>query len=105
MLDYIAKQRLIELMQSWGTGEITTEEMSFWCCNNYFPGVQTDDSSVPGWQQSAIHFVLRSFEWQAHDNRITARRENWERAIEFLNCTEETFEITKAAFEKECAGY
>ena len=105
MLDYIPKLRLIELMEDWGRGKITTEKMSFWCCNNYFPGVQPCDPSVPYWQQLAIQEVVQAFEWQAHNGTITARQANWRRAVQFLDCTEETYEESKAAFERDCAGF
>ncbi|CAN7559415.1 hypothetical protein [Aminobacter aminovorans] len=105
MLDYIPKSRLIALMEEWGCGKISTEEMSFWCCNNYFPGGQSCDPSVPEWQQSAIEDVMLAFEWQAHDDKITARQENWRKAVEFLNCSEEGYEAAKAIFERDCAGF
>ncbi|MCR5872879.1 hypothetical protein LRS10_00910 [Phenylobacterium sp. J426] len=103
-LSYVPKQRLLKLMRDWGEGKITTEEMSYWCCNNYLPGAQTDDPLLPDHQQRAVHEVLQAFEWQAHDDQLVARREGWRQAIEFLNCTAENFDATKLAFERECAG-
>lgn len=105
MLKFIPKTRLIELMRDWGNKKITTKEMSLWCCNNYFPIEQVLDPSVPCWQQLAIRDVLEAFEWRAHDDRLTAGRPHWMRAVEFLDCSQESFEDKKQAFMRECARY
>jgi hypothetical protein len=104
VLPFVPKAVLLDLMKDWGNGLISTDDMSFWCCNNYWPAAQTFDPSVPLWQQLAIRDVLEAFEWQAHDDKVTARREYWERAVEFLNCSEEDFEDRQQAFLRDCAG-
>ena len=95
----IHKQELEQLLEPWGSSKISSQELHTWAELNYLPlyiNIAPDEKLCT---QSAMHCILNHLD---QVNSSYFRVDNYTVALDFLNCTEETFEQKREKFLCEC---
>lgn len=91
----ITKKQLITLLNNWGEGKISSQQLQDWMITYYDPPEVVIGLGEAEWTQSAMNIIMNEYEI-AKINKF--RVENYALAIAFVECTEETFNQTKHLF-------
>jgi len=91
----ITKSQLINVLSTWGKGEISSEQLQDWMVTFYDPPEVTIGTGEAEWTQLAMHIIMNEYEI-AKINKF--RIENYALAIAFAECAEETFNQSKHLF-------
>lgn len=91
----ITKSQLITLLNTWGEGKISSEELQDWMVTFYDPPEVIIGPGEAEWTQLAMHIIMNEYEIA----KISKFRvENYTLAIAFAQCTEDTFNQSKHLF-------
>ncbi|MEZ9820609.1 hypothetical protein AB4238_08295 [Shewanella sp. 10N.286.45.A1] len=91
----ITKLQLTELLSSWKQGKITAEELQNWMVTHYDPPEVVIGKGEPEWTQEAMNIVMNEYEIA---KIVKFRLDNAQYAIDFVNCSEASFNQTKHLF-------
>lgn len=91
----ITKQALIEIIQSWGEKKISIEKLQLWMLDNFEPdeveiGVGEAECTI-----EAMHIVMNEYELADEEKCLQAQ---YLLAINYINCSEETYNQCKSDF-------
>ena len=95
------KPELEQIIKDWGSRKLSSQKLYLWAELNYFPCHVEIAPNEETWTQSAIHYILNEFELAKPKY---FKPENYQAALDFLNCTEENYEQKKQAFFDNCFG-
>lgn len=91
----ISKVQLTDLLSSWKLGNISAEELQNWMVTHYDPPEVVIGKDEPEWTQEAMNIVMNEYEIAKIDK---FRLDNAQHAIDFVNCSEASFNQTKHLF-------
>ena len=94
-ITHITKLQLIELLSSWKQGKITAEALQDWMVTHYDPPEIAVGNGEPEWTQEAMNIVMNEYEIA---KTAKFRLDNAQYAIDFVNCSEASFNQTKHLF-------
>jgi len=94
----ITKAQLIEVLNQWGQQQINSEKLQLWMLDNFEP----DEFVIGAGEQEcvveAMLIVMNEYEL-AEQNKC--RSEQFQLAIDFVNCNEASFINRKTAFLRD----
>ncbi|MCL1050452.1 hypothetical protein L2755_12550 [Shewanella abyssi] len=94
----ITKVQLTDLLSSWKLGKISAEELQDWMVTHYDPPEVIIAKGEPEWTQEAMNIVMNEYEIA---KTAKFRLDNAQYAIDFVNCSEASFNQSKHLFIKD----
>lgn len=91
----ISSAQLIQILQSWGGGNISTEKLQLWMLDNFEPEEFDIGKGESGCVSEAMHIVMNEYELA---DQKKCQSEQFQLAIDFINCDEDSFVRLKTNF-------
>ena len=95
----VSKEQLLNVIESWGPSDITTEKLQLWMLDNFEPDEfdigQGESESVV----EAMHIVMNEYELMAQDK---CQQDKYQLVISFINSDNGNFMARKSDFLRQC---
>ncbi|PKF55282.1 hypothetical protein CW748_13770 [Alteromonadales bacterium alter-6D02] len=94
----ITKQQLINVIVAWGSGSTSTEQLQHWMLDNFEPDEADIGSGESESVVEAMHIVMNEYELAKESKCLV---EQYQLAINFINCDETNFMQRKSDFLRQ----
>jgi len=94
----ITKQQLIDILTQWHHLEINNEQLQDWMVTHFDPPETLIGEGEPELVEEAMHIIMNEYELAKLDK---FKKEGYQFAMQFLQCTEENFTQLRQQFIHE----